>query len=469
MTTPPWETYLLDHQEQHLNELFEFVRIPSVSALPDHAGDVLRAGQWVADRLQKAGVHNVQVMPTGGHPVVYGDWLNATEKPTVMIYGHFDTQPVDPIDLWDNPPFEPILKDDRIYARGVSDDKGNMLSAILAVEALLRTEGSLPVNVKFFFEGQEEIGSPQLPDFLAQHREHFACDLVVSADGLQWASDQPSLELGLKGLCAVQIDVQGPSGDLHSGLHGGVLQNPIHALVRILDSMRSPEGRIRVDGFYDDVIDLSDEERRHIAQVPYDEPAYKDLLGVDALYGEPGYSTRERNWARPTLEVNGIWGGFQGEGTKTVIPSQAHAKITCRLVADQQPEAIVTALQKHVNKNIPPGVKVHVQRLEGNSDPYLMPADHPGNQAAFEVLEQLYQKAPYYTRSGGTIPVCALFLKHLKAYTVAFAFSLEDEQLHAPNEFMRLSSLERGQKAHAMLLKKLARFSPGDFTNPNFL
>jgi acetylornithine deacetylase/succinyl-diaminopimelate desuccinylase-like protein len=227
--------------------------------------------------------------------------------------------------------------------------------------------------------------------------------------------------------------------------------------------MRSPEGKILVAGFYDDVIDLTDEERQQIARIPYDEEAYKKLVGVDALYGEPGYTTRERNWARPTLEVNGIWGGFQGEGTKTVLPSLAHAKITCRLVADQRPETIVTALQNHVEKHTPEGVKVQVQRLEGNSDPYLMPADHPGNEAAFEVLQQLYNKAPYYTRSGGTIPVCALFLKHLQAYTVSFGFSLEDEQLHAPNEFVRLSSLERGQKAYALLLKQLARYSPEDF------
>jgi len=467
MTKVQWETYLADHWEQHLQELFDFLRIPSISALPEHAQDVWQAGEWVADRLRKAGMENVHVMPTGGHPVVSGHWLHAPEKPTVMIYGHFDTQPTDPIDLWDNPPFEPFQKDGRIYARGASDDKGNLLAPILAVEALLQTQGSLPVNVKFFIEGQEEIGSPQLAEFLAQHRHHFACDLVVSADGLQWSPEQASLEIGMKGLCAVQLDVRGPSGDLHSGLHGGVLQNPIHALVQILASMRSSDGQILVKGFYDDVIDLSAGQRRDIARVPYDEDAYKRLLGVDALHGEPGYTTRERNWARPTLEINGIWGGFQGSGTKTVIPSQAHAKITCRLVNNQHPDTIVAALQDHVNQHNPPGVSVEVLSLEGNSDPYLMPAAYPGNLAAFEVLQNVYGKPPYYTRSGGTIPVCALFLKELGVYTVSFGFSLPDEQLHAPNEFVRISSLERGQKAYALLLKQLARFAPKEFVKNN--
>jgi len=457
MATPQWKTYLEDHLSEFLEELFDFLRIPSISALPDHADDVQHAGQWVAQRLEKAGVENVQVMSTGGHPVVYGDWLHAPGKPTVLIYGHFDTQPVDPVELWDSPPFEPLLRDDRIYARGASDDKGNLLSPIFAVEALLQTEGQLPLNIKFFFEGQEEIGSPQIASFLAIHRGHFACDLVVSADGLQWALDQASLEVGMKGLCAVQIDVLGPSGDLHSGLHGGVLQNPIHALVWLLDSMRSPEGRILVAGFYDDVVELTEEERRHIAQVPYDETEYKAQLGVDALYGEPGYTTRERNWARPTLEVNGIWGGFQGAGTKTVIPSQAHAKITCRLVADQRPDIIVDALTDHVERHTPPGVKITLCHLEGSADPYLMPADHPGNYAACKVLEQLYGKPPYYTRSGASIPVCSMFLKELDAYTVGFGFSLEDEQLHAPNEFFRISSFERGQKGYCLLLHQLAK------------
>ena len=281
-------------------------------------------------------------------------------------------------------------------------------------------------------------------------------DLVVSADGLQWAPDQGSIEVGMKGISPVQIDITGPSGDLHSGLHGGVLQNPIHALTRILDSMRSVEGRILVDGFYDDVVEVTDEERRQIALVPYDETQYMADLGVDALYGEPGYTTRERNWVRPTLEVNGIWGGFQGEGTKTVIPSLAHAKITCRLVPDQKPEAIAAAIARHVEQYAPPGVKATVTELPGRAEAYLIPADHPGNKAAVKILTKLYGREPYYTRSGGSIPVSELFLKELGAHMVGFGFSHEDEQLHAPNEFMRVEALDRGQKGYALLLKQLA-------------
>jgi len=457
MTSPLWEVYLEDNRPRFIEALFEFLRIPSISALPEHAEDVQRAGQWVADRLQGAGAENVQIMPTGGHPVVYGEWLHAPGKPTVLIYGHFDTQPVDPLELWKHPPFDPVLKGGRIYARGASDDKGNLFSAIVAVEALLKTEESLPVNVKFFFEGQEEIGSPQLAKLLAENRDHFSCDMVISADGLQWAPDQPSLELGLKGLCALQIDVKGPSGDLHSGMCGGVIQNPIHALARIIDSMRSSEGHILVEGFYDDVVELTEEDRHFMAQVPYNESEYMATMGVNALFGEPGYTTRERNWARPALEVNGIWGGFQGEGDKTVIPAEAHAKITCRLVSDQQPATVAAAVATHVKKVTPPGVQVVIQQSDHGAYPYLMPMEHPGNVAAFSVLKKLYGKDPYYTRSGGSIPVCHYFLKELGAYTVGLAFSLDDEHLHAPNEFLRLESLNRGQKGFVMLLKELAR------------
>jgi acetylornithine deacetylase/succinyl-diaminopimelate desuccinylase-like protein len=454
-----WENYLAEHHARFLDELLEFLRIPSISALPEHAADVWQAGEWVAARLRAAGAEHVELLPTGGHPVVYGDWLHAPGRPTILIYGHFDTQPVDPLDLWTHPPFEPVIQNGRIYARGASDDKGCMLSPILAVEALLKTEGTLPVNVKFIFEGQEEIGSPQLPDFLAGQRDRFACDLVISADGLQWSEDQPCLLVALKGLAAVQIDVRGPNSDLHSGLHGGGIQNPIHALVRILDSMRNPEGKIMVAGFYDDVVPLSEAEQAQIAAIPADEEEYKASLDIDAVFGEPGYTTRERLWARPTLEVNGIWGGFQGAGAKTVIPSQAHAKITCRLVANQDPHQIARLIAAHVTNHTPPGVRVAVQFLPGNSDPYLMPANHPGNQAAHAILKELYGREPYYIRLGGSIAVCPLFLKELGVYTVNFAFSLEDERLHAPDEFFRLSSFERGQKGYGLLLHRLSQFS----------
>jgi acetylornithine deacetylase/succinyl-diaminopimelate desuccinylase-like protein len=452
-----WETYLAEHKAQFLDELLDFLRIPSISALPEHAADVQRAGAWVAKRLEAFGIENVEIMPTGGHPVVYGNWLHASGKPTIMIYGHFDTQPVDPLDLWESPPFEPVIRNDCIFARGASDDKGNLFAAILAVEALLKTEGKLPVNIKFFFEGQEEIGSPQLKEFLAVTRDKFECDLILSADGMQWKEDHPSVHLGLRGLNTMQIDVIGANTDLHSGLHGGAVQNPIHALIRVLDSMRSPEGKILVKGFYDSVIPLTEANRRQIATVPFDETEFKTGLGIEDIFGEPGYTTMERIGARPTIEINGIWGGFQGEGTKTVLPKEAHAKVTCRLVADQKPEQIRDLIVEHVFSHSPPGVKVTVRPLGGGSDPYLMPADLPGNRIAGSVLEELYGKAPYLVRTGGSIPIISLFLKELGVYTVSFGFSLEDENLHAPNEFFRISSFERGQKGYGLLLDQLAQ------------
>lgn len=450
-----WQTYLVENRARFEAEMLDFLRIPSISALPAHAEEVRRAGEWVAQRLVAAGMEQVEVMETGGHPVVYAEWLHAPGKPTILVYGHFDTQPVDPLDLWDNPPFDPVVKDGRVYARGASDDKGNMLAPILALEALLRTEGGLPVNVKCFFEGQEEIGSPTLPPFIATHQEKFACDFVVSADGGQWEEDQPALGIAFKGLCALQLDVTGPAYDVHSGGYGGAIQNPIHALIRLLDSMRAADGRILVEGFYDRVRPLSAEDRAQIAAVPFDEAKYKTKLGIDELFGEPGYSTLERAWGRPTLELNGIWGGFAGDGTKTVLPSQAHAKITCRLVADQQPEEVAALIADHVAAHTPPGVKVDVAIQESGAYPYWMPADHPGNQAAREVLVELYGKEPLYVRSGGTIPVCAMFLSSLGVYTVNFAFGLNDERQHSPNEFFRLASFQRGQEGYCRLLKRL--------------
>jgi acetylornithine deacetylase/succinyl-diaminopimelate desuccinylase-like protein len=453
MTT--WADYLEQHSGRFQDEMLDFLRIPSISALSEHAGAVQQAAEWVARRLAAAGMEHVQVLPTEGHPVVYGDWLHAEGKPTIMIYGHFDTQPVDPLELWETPPFEPTIRNGRVYARGASDDKGNMLVPILSVEALLKSEGTLPVNLKFFFEGQEEIGSPYVPPFVAAHRDLLACDLVISADGGQHSETEPSILVALKGACAVQIDVQGANSDLHSGMYGGAVQNPIHALVQLLDSMRGEDGKILVEGFYDDVVPLSDDDRRRIAEVPFDEAAYKAELGVDALWGEQGYTPIERAWGRPTLEINGIWGGFQGEGVKTVLPNEAHAKITCRLVANQDPARIVELIRAHVESHAPTGVRINMQRLPFTGYPYLISADHPGNQAAHAVLEELYGRAPYYVRTGGSIPVCALFLRELGAYTVGFAFGLPDEQVHAPNEFWRLESFRRGQEGYCKLLHRL--------------
>lgn len=454
MTT--WQDYLAGEQPRFLKEFLDFCSIPSISSLPEHAGDVEAAAQWVAERLRAAGGENVEILQTGGHPMVYGDWMHAPGQPTIMIYGHFDTQPVDPVHLWDSDPFQPVVKDGRVYARGASDDKGNMLAPILAVEALLRTNGTLPVNVKFFFEGQEEIGSPTMEPFVAQNKDRFACDMVISADGGQWSEDQPELSIAYKGLCSLQIDVKGAYRDLHSGMYGGAVQNPIHALSYMLASMRSPDGKILVEGFFDDVPELSEEVRAQIARVPFDEAAYRKELQVPDLFGEPGYSTLERAWARPTLEINGIWGGFQGEGVKTVLPNEAHAKITCRLVANQDPDAVIQAIEAHVQQVAPPGVTVTVRRLGSAALPYQMPIDHPGNIAARRVHLETYGKEPYYTRSGGSIPVVGMFVNSLGVYTVNFAYGLPDENVHAPNEFFRLSSFEKAQTAYGKLLYELA-------------
>ncbi len=454
----PWETYLAEHHAASVAELVDFLRIPSISSLKNHLPDVEQAAQWTAGRMRKAGIENVQVMPTAGHPVVYGDWLHAAGAPTVLIYGHFDVQPADPLNLWTTPPFEPDVRDGRVYARGAGDDKGNMLIPILVAEAFLKTEGTLPVNLKFIFEGQEEIGSPQFVPFVAENRALLAADLVISADGGQEAEDQPVLLVGLKGLVPLQVDVYAANTDLHSGVHGGAVPNPIHALVRILDSLRNPDGRIAVPGFFDAVVDLSDEERRQIAAVPFDEQKYLADLGVTTGFGEPGYTTRERAWARPTLELNGIWGGFEGEGVKTVLPKEAHAKITCRLVADQDPDEVYRAIDAHVRRvagEQTPGVRVEVTQQPGKAYPYLMPADHPANRLVGDVLASLYGKPPHFVRMGGSVPVLVAFLRQLGVYTVTLAFALDDERHHAPDEFFRLASFERGKRAFGAVWERI--------------
>ena len=444
-------------QDQYTAELMEFVRIPSISALPHHAYDVRQAASWVAARLQKAEVENVQVMETGGHPVVYGDWLHAEGQPTVLIYGHFDVQPVDPLDLWIKPPFEPWNQDGKVYGRGASDSKGNLLATIAAIDTMLCSEGRLPVNVKFCFEGQEEIGSPQISDFLDREQDRFSCDLAVSSDGGQWSEDTPSLTMSLRGICGIQINLRGPSRDLHSGSYGGAVHNPIHALVDLLSGMHNPDGTVAVSGFYSEVNPPTESERNDTALIPFDELGYMEDLGIAAMFGEEGFTTRERIWHRPTLEINGIWGGFQQDGIKTVLPSMAHAKITCRLVPNQEPEGIRRLLMQHVESQVPAGVEASLDFLTMNGRPYVIPQEHWGNGAAREVLVELYGQNPYYVRTGGSIPICGDFLEHLGVYTVNLGFGLPDENSHSPNEFFRLSSFRRSQEAYHRLLHKLSR------------
>lgn len=454
MTT--WQTYILENRPRFLEEYKDYLRFPSISALPEHAADVRACAEWLAQRMNRAGLEHVEVMETGHHPVVYGDWLHAPGKPTILIYGHFDVQPVDPLELWTHPPFEPTIVGGLIYARGAHDDKGSSLPTIQAAEALLATEGALPVNVKFFLEGQEEIGSPTIPDFILANKEKFAADMALSSDGGQYSETEGNIVLALRGICALQIDLKGPNRDVHSGT-GGSLMNPLTALVQLLETMHAPDGAITVEGMYDDVRHLTDEERAQIAAVPFDEDDFRQSLGLPALFGEPGYTTLERLWARPTLEFNGIWGGFEGAGTKTVIPSEAHAKITCRLVADQDPVKVAEAVKAHVEKHLPLGVTVNVTISRSMGLPYNMPIDHPGNIAAAEVLTTLYGKEPYYVRGGGSIPVCTLFKNTLDIYTVNFAFGLDDEQTHSPNEFYRLENFYRGHEAYCRILHRLAR------------
>jgi acetylornithine deacetylase/succinyl-diaminopimelate desuccinylase-like protein len=331
-----WSSYLDAEQTRFVNELVEFVGIPSVSAKPENAGDIKRAADWVVSRLLAAGVEMAEVLPTKGHPVIYGEWLGAgSDKPTILIYGHFDVQPAEPLDLWDSPPFEPTLRDGRIWGRGTSDDKGGMLTPILAVEAMLKTTGALPVNVKFLFEGEEEVGSPSLRGFIAENTERLRADMAFSSDGLQWAPDQPQIMQAMKGTLAFEIKVTGPKADQHSGLHGGGIANPAMALAQIIATMKSPDGRVTIDGFYEDVVPLTQEMQDAIAKLPYDEQDYLAATGSPSTQGEPGYSVLERIGARPMLDVNGLTSGWQGDGAKTVLPAFASAKLTCRIVHAQ--------------------------------------------------------------------------------------------------------------------------------------
>ncbi|OON42037.1 peptidase M20 [Izhakiella australiensis] len=452
-----WQRYLQQHQAQFIEQMSEFLRIPSISAQPEHLPDVWQCARWLVQRLESAGICQPAILQAGEYPLVYGEWLEAGEDaPTILIYGHFDVQPVEPLSEWHHPPFEPWIEDDKIYARGASDDKGNMLVPIVVLEALLRTEGRLPVNVKLLFEGQEEILSPDLPAFIAAHKTRLACDLVVSADGWQWSESEADLRTGLRGLCALEVTVSGPRQDVHAGTHGGALANPIHGLAQLLSGLHDEQGRVCVPGFYQQVKALTQAEREQLNAIPFDEAQWLARVGVTEPFGEQGYTTRERIGIRPTLEVNGISGGYQGHGVKTIIPARATAKITCRLVPDQHPQAIAQAVADHLHTRVPPGVTLQVKVLPNGAHPYYMASDHPGNQAAAHVLEEIYGRAPYYTRSGGSIALLTLFQQQLGVCTVIFGFGLPDENFHAPNEFFRLAQFARGQRAWGALLLRLA-------------
>lgn len=436
--------YARTHRNRFLDELITFLRIPSISTLPEHAEHVAQAAHWLADHLRGLGLPEVEVVPTDGHPVVYAQWLGAgAEAPTVLIYGHYDVQPVDPLDEWHTPPFEPTLRDDNLYARGASDDKGQLFIHLKAIEAYLREEGRLPVNVKLLLEGEEECGSPNLAPVIEEHAERLQADVALISDTHILGPDQPSIVYSLRGLSYIEITVQGPAHDLHSGMYGGAVDNPLHVLARLIASLHDDAGRVTVPGFYDDVLPLTEEERAELARIPYGEEELLADTGVPRAWGEPEYTVVERIGARPTLDVNGLWGGFTGEGAKTVIPARAHAKISMRLVPNQDPDRVAQAALAYLQRAAPPTVTV-TGRIFHGTPPALVPQDHPAMRAAAAAYERVWGRRPIFTREGGSIPVVALFAERLRLPTVLMGFGLRDDNLHAPNEKFYLPNFYRG-------------------------
>jgi acetylornithine deacetylase/succinyl-diaminopimelate desuccinylase-like protein len=448
------EAHLVATREGRYDSFRTFLGIPSVSALPAHAGDVRRAATWLADALTLAGLEHAEVAETGGHPIVYADWLHAEGAPTVLVYGHYDVQPVDPLDLWTSPPFEPAIEGDRLLARGAADDKGHIHAHVMAAEALLATRKSLPVNVKYMFEGEEESGSVSLDRWLTANAERLAADAVVISDTGFFEGNVPAITISLRGLMYAQIDVVGTPVDVHSGGFGGVVENPANALAQIIAALKGPDGRIRIPGFYDDVVALAESDRDALEALPFDEEAFRVRTGVPALVGEVGFSVLERKGARPTLDVNGIWGGFMGEGSKTIIPAHAHAKISCRLVTAQDPKKVFEALREYVAEIAPPGVTTTVQLL-GTGLPSLASTDHPVTQAAGRALEATFGRWPVFIREGGSIPVCASFESILGLPVVLVGFSQPDEHAHAPNEWLDLNNYETGIRMFARMFDEL--------------
>ena len=440
---------LAESRDRILAELIEFAAIPSVSTDPAHAADMKAAARWVAAALVTAGPIAVRTIATHGHPVVYGEWLGAPGKLTVLVYGHYDVQPPDPLDKWKTPPFTPTVRDGRLYARGVSDDKGPMLIPLKVAEAFFAVEGALPINVKFMFEGEEEIGSPSLDAFIRDHREMLAADVVISADGAMWRASEPSLTVATRGIAELEFTLTGAAKDLHSGRHGGGVANPLHAMAQLVASLHRPDGRIAIDGFYHSVCELTAEERGAIAALPFDEAAYLAQIGAPAGFGEAGYTMLERQWTRPTLEVNGMWGGYQGPGQKTVIPSEAHAKITCRLVPDQDPREVVALITRHLETHVPQGTHLSVSAGDHGTRAGHLAIDNSALKTAAAALEAVYGVRPLMVRMGATVPIIELFKRNMGLDTVFFSFSTADEDYHAPNEFFRVHRLHEGLEAWA--------------------
>jgi len=436
--------YINQNKEKFIDELKVFLEIPSISTNPENKNDVVACSKYVEKELKAIGLENVKIYETPGHPIAYGDWLNAgKDKITILIYGHYDVQPVDPVELWTDPPFSPTIRKGNIYARGSADDKGQVFIHMKSIQAHLHNNKTLPVNIKFLIEGEEEIGSANLESFIENNKELLKCDYVVVSDTAMFDYDVPSICYGLRGLASMQVDVTGPNRDLHSGSLGGAVDNPINALAHIISKRKDDKGKILIDGFYDDVLPLTDKERVEFTKLPFDESKYMKGLEVEELFGEQGYSTLERDSGRPTLDCNGIWGGFQGEGAKTVLPSKAGAKISMRLVPNQEPEKIEKLFKEFVSKITPKSVKVKVSSLHGGKGA-ITPLDSPGIDAAVEALKQGFGKKPVFTREGGSIPVVNTFRTLLNAPTILLGFGLPDENAHSPDEHLNLNNFHRG-------------------------
>ena len=442
------------NRDHYVDELKQYLAIPSISALPQHKDDVRRCAGWTADEMRRIGLQNVRIEETPGHPIVYGEWLGAASAPTILFYGHYDVQPVDPVNLWTSPPFEATVRDGEIYARGSADDKGQVFMHFKAVEAHIKQHGGLPVNMKFLIEGEEEVGSANLDHFVNAHKDLLKADVVVISDSPMFDRGVPSICYGLRGLAYYQIDLRGTRSDLHSGSFGGAVANPAMVLAQILAQMKDKSGRIKIAGFYDDVVELTAEERAEFAKLPFNERKYRQELGAPKLFGETGYTTLERIWGRPTFEVNGLLSGFTGDGAKTVIPALAMAKVSMRLVPNQDPKKIGDLFEAYIKKVAPKTVELTLTRMHGGK-PWMTAFDNPFVQAAGRAIEQGFGQRPVFNREGGSIPVVATFQEVLGLPCVLFGVGLPDENAHAPDEKLDLGNFHNGIIASAFLYQEV--------------
>ncbi len=438
------------NQDRAVEELKDLLRLPSVSADPAYEEGIRQTAEWLAAKMKKGGLET-EIHDTDGHPIVYGERLDNPGGPTILIYGHYDVQPPDPLDEWESEPFEPIIRKGKIVARGASDDKGQLFTHLLAVEAWIAEAGKLPINVKVILEGEEEVSSVNLPKFLEDNRDKLACDVVVVSDTSQFGPGMPAITYGLKGLTYHEIRIEGPSADLHSGAFGGTLANPVNVLAQMIAKMHDENGRIQIPGFYDDVQDLADWEKKEFANIPFDEEEYREMVGSPALFGEKGYTTLERRWARPTFDVNGIWGGYQAEGAKTIIPARAGAKVSMRLVPNQDPEKIGKLFNEFVREIAPDGVKVEVVDMSGGS-PLLLDPNTPFFEKAAAAVEKAFGKKPFLIREGGSIPITQVFKEVLGADTLLLGWGQDDDRIHSPNEQFDVGDFHRGTLASAYLI-----------------